>query len=182
MQILGARKTVDTNDVEVIYAADRLILDYCNGGVGSYEAFRLTTSQNSVLPNNWYGIVLSASERSVYDASGTLIKKNATSCDHVFETEENCLLFAISGSTTTNNKFTGDVSHFTLKRGGLFLASYSPCRFGGRYGFYNLANGVFVTPASGTFTGVEDASGSSPLVFVTKSIRLIKSGFAISFR
>ena len=162
--------------------ADRLILDYCNGASGSYATYRLPTSPDSVRQNNWYDVVRSASERSVHDASGALVKENTTFCDHVFETEGNCWLFAVSGSPSVGTKFTGDVSQFTVKRGELFLASYSPCRLGGSYGFYDLANGVFVSPASGTFTGVENASGPSPLAFVTESFRVIQRGTMIAIK
>ena len=179
MSVLGTRQTVNSGNIVVSYATHRTMLDYCNG---NYNAYRLATRDYSTLADNWYDIVLSASERSVHDASGAVIGANTTSCDHQFETEENCWLFAASGNPSLPGYFAGDVAYFTVKRGGLFLASYRPCRIGEKYGFYDLANGVFVSPADGTFTGVEDISGSSPLVFVTETVRLIKRGFVLSFR
>ena len=182
MSVLGTRKTVDIGNIVVSYAWHRTMVDYCNGSTDIYKTYRLTTKEYSTPTNNWYDIVLSASERSMHDASGTLIGANTTLCDHQFETEENCWLFGASGNPSIATYFTGDVSYFMVKRGNRFLASYSPCRLGERYGFYDQANGVFVSPASGTFTGVENTSGSSPLAFVTESIRLIKHGFVMSFR
>ena len=95
MSVLGTRKTVDSGNISVMVSYNQISIDYCNG---SYNTYRLTTESSSTPTNNWYDVALSASERSVHDASGTLIRANTTLCEQQFETEGNCWLFAIGKS------------------------------------------------------------------------------------
>ena len=177
--VLGTRKSVSSDNISVSCAVNAFGLDYNNG---DYGTFRLLLAQGSAPTNNWYDIVLSATERSVRDASGTLIGANTVVCEHEFETTENCWLFGMSGNPPYTNRLTGDISCFTVKRGANYLASYSPCRIGERYGFYDLAQGVFVAPAEGTFSGVEDESDVNPLASMTKCEKVHRRGIVVSFR
>ena len=181
MAILGTREDVNTGNIVASYAWHRSFLDYCNG---SYATYRVATPNNSTMTNNWYDIVLSASKRAIYDASGVLIGQNIEVCNHEFETARNCWLFGVSGNlaSTTKQYFGGCISYFTVKRGTKYLAWYRPCRLGERYGFYDLAEGVFVAPAEGTFSGVEDETDANPLAAMTKCERVHRLGIVVSFR
>ena len=181
MAVIGTREDVNSGDIVASFVWDKISLDYCNG---SYATYRVMTPGDSTPTNNWYDIVLSAEERSVRDASGALVGENTTLCDHEFETARNCWLFGMSGNMFGDmvRYFTGDISYFTVTRGTKYLASYSPCRIGERYGFYDLAEGVFVAPAEGTFSGVEDESDANPLASMTKCEKVHRRGIVVSFR
>ena len=179
MAILGTRKDVNTGNITITLTWDESLgLNYCNS---DYQTYRLSTANDSTPINNWYDIVLSATNRSVRNASGALIGENNVLCTHQFETENNCWLFGASGNPSTATKLTGSIASFELIRDGKFVASYQPCRLGTTYGFYDMANGVFVAPASGTFTGGEEEEGPSPFVFMTKAM-YTRGGFSIFVR
>ena len=171
MGVMGTRTGLNEEHVQVTYASETFIFDYGSNPADSenYKKYRVVTE--TCATNVWYDLVLSADERSVsLDDKG----KNTTHCPDEFYTTYSCCLFKVAGKPAIHDCAQGAVSAFSIERGGLYLASYIPYKFGDTYGFFDRVTGSFVTAVagSGEFLGTEDASAETPLTSATETIGL----------